>query len=654
MPMTEPERRGTARQGWAAFEALRRTVSRISRRGRRYARAVVQGARRDRAATGAPDRDPPVRVLAERAGERLLPQLLPLLRAARRSPHRRRLALLAAGIVAVILANAAAQIGLNFWQGAFYGALQRRDLPAFARELLTFAPIAGVLLALVVAQTWLQETAKVALREWLTRDLLDEWLVPRRAALLGLRRPGRHQPRPAPARGRAPPRRALGRPRRRPAPGLAPARQLRGRALGAVGAGGVRDRRAPARRPGLHGVVRAGLRLPRLLADLARRPPAGPAQRRALRPRGRAPLRARPRQRGRRGHRADGGEREERLLLGRALGRVVALTRRLAGGTARLAWITSGYGWLTLVVPFVAAAPGYFGGELSFGGLMVLVGAFNQVQQALRWFVDNYARIADWRATLARVATFREALLHLEALGDRTGRIELVQQADESVRLEDVSLCLANGRATLDPPRVEIRPGERVLVVGAPGGGKSTLFRAMAGLWPCGAGRILMPPRDEVLFLPQRPYLPAGTLRAAVARSARFADGAVEAALARVGLDRLAPDLDREGRWDRELSAEQQQRLAFARVLLHAPRWVLLDAADSALDEEGRRRVLSIFADELAGTAVIGFGSAPGPDGFYGREVRLIPVPGDTGLGLHARRRPTGTPPLDASATIPA
>src|SRR3954451_15826699 len=182
MPMTEPERRGTARQGWAAFEALRRTVSRISCRGWRYAWAVVQGPRRDRAATGAPDRDLPVRVLAEGAGERLLPQLLPLLRAARRSPPRRRLALLAAGIVAVILANAAAQIGLNFWQGAFFGALQRRDLPAFARELLTFAPVAGMLLAL--AQTWLQETSKVVLREWLTRDLLGEWLAPRRAALL--------------------------------------------------------------------------------------------------------------------------------------------------------------------------------------------------------------------------------------------------------------------------------------------------------------------------------------------------------------------------------------------------------------------------------------------------------------------------------------
>src|SRR3954469_32784 len=654
MPMTEPERRGTARQGWVAFEALRRTVSRISRRARRYARAVVQGARRDRAATGAPDRDPPVRVLPQGDGERLLPQLLPLLRAARRSPHRRRLALLAAGIVAVILANAAAQIGLNFWQGAFYGALQRRDLPAFARELLTFAPIAGVLLALVVAQTWLQETAKVALRDWLTRDLLDEWLAPRRAALLAFAGPVGTNPDQRlheDARHLAELSADLG-------VGLLQASLLLGSFVGVLWA--------------LSGQVAFGIGGHRLVVPgymvwcaLAYASLGSWLTGRV----GRPLVRLNGERYGREaelrfelvraseaaeGIALDGGEREERLLLGQALGRVVALTRRLAGGTARLAWVTSGYGWLTLVVPFVAAAPGYFGGELSFGGLMVVVGAFNQVQQALRWFVDNYARIADWRATLARVASFREALLHLEALGDRTGRIELVQQADESVRLEDVSLCLANGRTTLDPPRVEIRPGERVLVVGAPGGGKSTLFRAIAGLWPCGAGRILMPPRDAVLFLPQRPYLPPGTLRAAVARSARFADGAVEAALVRVGLDRLAPDLDREERWDRELSAEQQQRLAFARVLLHAPRWVLLDDADAALDEEGRRRVLSIFADELAGTAVIGFGSAPGPDGFYGREVRLVPVPGDTGLGLRTRRRPTGTPPLDASATIPA
>ena len=163
---------------------------------------------------------------------------------------------------------------------------------------------------------------------------------------------------------------------------------------------------------------------------------------------------------------------------------------RLAGGLARLTWITSGYGWLAMVVPIVVAAPGYFDGDISFGTLMMVVGAFNQVQSSLRWFVDNLPQIADWRATLLRVVAFRDALATVDTIGADTGRIEVVESASGKLELDDLQLALPETCATLDQSRVEISPGERIQILGKAASGKSTLFRALAGMWPWGGGRF--------------------------------------------------------------------------------------------------------------------------------------------------------------------
>jgi putative ATP-binding cassette transporter len=346
-----------------------------------------------------------------------------------------------------------------------------------------------------------------------------------------------------------------------------------------------------------------------------------------------------------------GGEADERRVLDEPLERVVTMMVRLAGGLARLTWITSGYGWLALVVPIVVAAPGYFDGELSFGVLMMVVGAFNQVQSSLRWFVDNLAQIADWRATLLRIVSFRNALPGVETIGEETGRIAIVDAGADKLVLKDLAVALPGECATLDQARVEVTPGERIQILGVPGSGKSTLFRALAGMWPWGAGTIQLPPRDAMMFMPQRPYLPPGLLGAAVsypAEEGQFDDAAISAALERVDLGYLAPSLDRDERWDRKLSLDEQQRLAFARLLLHAPRWVFLDDAIGALAEDHRHLVLSIFERELASATVIRFGRDRAPGGTWNRTLHLILRPGEPCL---VPVRPLASEAVAASTT---
>ncbi len=543
------------------------------------------------------------------------------------SPARGRVALLVFGIVAVICLNAAAQIRLNGWQGAFFDALGARALPAFLTQLLVFVPIMASLLVLVVAQTWLQEMTKVRLREWLTRDLLDQWLAPRRACLLahageiGVNPDQRMQ---EDARHLSELSAELG-------VGLLQATLLLVSFIGVLwvlsahvvfgsgdGAFSI---------PGymvwcalgyaLTGSTltwRVGRPLIRINAERYARE----AKLRFALVRVNECAEAIA---------LHGGEADERRALDGTVDQVVQITSRLAGGLARLTWITSGYGWLAIVAPVLVAAPGYFQGSMSFGGLMMVVGAFNQVQQALRWFVDNFSRIADWRATLLRVVSFRRALLGLEEDVGTGGSIRRVDAPAPALVIDRLSVALAEGRARLDEPRVEIEPGERVLIVGEPGAGKSTLFRALAGLWPWGGGSLQLPPRASMMFMPHRPYLPPGTLRGAIAYPSApdaFAAGDIEAALARLGLDRLTPALDRERRWDRELSLDDQQRLAFVRLLLHRPRWVFLDDAMGALGDAHRQAVLDLFDEELRGTAVVGISRSAARQGFYGRVLRLV------------------------------
>ena len=191
-------------------------------------------------------------------------------------------------------------------------------------------------------------------------------------------------------------------------------------------------------------------------------------------------------------------------------------------------------------------------------------------------------------------------------------------------------MLFADGRVVIAETSVEIALGERILIVGESGAGKSTLFRAIAGLWPWGTGAILLPDQDAMMFMPQRPYLPLGTLRAALTypdAPTAFTTGVIETALKRVGLAEFQPMLDLPARLDKSLSLGQQQLIAFARLLLHRPSWVFLDEATSALDELSQKRVMSIFDQELEGATVVSIGHRPGLEAFHRRVLHLVRSP---------------------------
>jgi putative ATP-binding cassette transporter len=325
-----------------------------------------------------------------------------------------------------------------------------------------------------------------------------------------------------------------------------------------------------------------------------------------------------------------GGEADEARRIEVDLTAVLAATGRLVTGLTNLTWITAGYGWFTIVAPILVAAPLYFAGSLSFGGLMMASGAFIQVQSSLRWFVDNFSTIADWRATLLRVASFRRALIDTDVLHDIESRIAFVTGEPGKISIDDLEIASPAGCTLLEEKHIEIKAGERVLIVGESGTGKTLLFRALAGLWPWGSGRVAHPKDEALLYMPRTPYLPPGTLREALAypsTTETFEPNEYAKALVRLELQRLVPLLDSSQRWDRELSEDEQQTLAFARVLLHAPRWVLIDEVLDSLDDEARQRVIDIFVKDLERTGVIHIGRADAHDHLFSRVLHLIKDP---------------------------
>ena len=308
-------------------------------------------------------------------------------------------------------------------------------------------------------------------------------------------------------------------------------------------------------------------------------------------------------------------------------------------GQGSLALLTSSLAYLAPVVPLVVALPRYLVGDLQLGGLMQTAQAFSNVQWALSWLIDNFSRFADWRASTDRVVQLHVALHDLEDTIDTPDgeHIEVTSGGADRLVLREVGLSRPDGEALVAEAEVEIQPGERVLIRGQSGSGKSTIMRAIAGVWPWGRGSVELP-KGRMAFMPQKPYFPLGTLREAMIYPEKpngIDDEELREALHKVGLDHLRGRLDEEERWDHILSGGEQQRLAFARVLLQKPAWVFMDEATSALDDAGQANVMRLLAQDLPDTAVVSIGHRPGLEAFHTRE--LVLEPGEDGANLRAR-----------------
>lgn len=327
----------------------------------------------------------------------------------------------------------------------------------------------------------------------------------------------------------------------------------------------------------------------------------------------------------------DRGEPVERNQLGLRFTDVLANYLNLIRKQKQLTWFTVGFSQAAVVFPFIVAAPRFFSGAIQLGQLMQISSAFGRVQDSLSWFVDNYARLASWRATTDRITSFEESF---QALQQGLAQQGVSTNADERMAIDKLALALPGGAPLLSAQGLTVAPGDTILVKGPSGSGKSSLFRGLAGIWPWAQRRLRLPADFDarVMFLPQRPYFPNGSLRTALAYpepTDTYSDLALRDALVQALLPDLAQRLDDSDTWGQKLSGGEQQRLAIARAFLKKPRWLFVDEATSALDEEAEATLYTRLQSLVRASngALVSIAHRPAVAAFHQSQWTLTPQP---------------------------
>jgi putative ATP-binding cassette transporter len=320
------------------------------------------------------------------------------------------------------------------------------------------------------------------------------------------------------------------------------------------------------------------------------------------------------------------GERDEMRSFRARFGSVVGNWWQIMRRQKILNTFTIGYSQAAIIFPFAVAGNRYFAGTIQLGGLMQISSAFGHVQGSLSWFIGAYNTFANWKATADRLLGFQYAIDNARTEMRSKSGVRRSQETESDLMIDNVSLTLPNGSPLMAASSAVIKPGESVLIRGPSGAGKSTLFRAIAGIWPFGAGQIRLPLNRRGLFLPQRAYLPIGTLREVIAYpmlDGGFSDKDVSDALTTVGLQHLNARLNEQQNWSLQLSPGEQQRIAFARAVLQQPAWLFLDEATSSLDEHAEQQLYRMLKEKLPQTTIISVGHRSTLQAFHTRTLEL-------------------------------
>jgi putative ATP-binding cassette transporter len=561
----------------------------------------------------------------------------------------RRAWLLSAGLVAVILLTIAIQYAINVWNRAFFDALEKKDSATALWQAMIFLPLIAVSVLFSVANVYARMSTQRVWRRWLTSHVVDYWLQKGRYFQLNLVG-GDHK-----------------NPEYRIADDLrlstdAPVDFAYGLLTAILSAatfivvlwtiGGALTLEIGGRNitiPGflviaavIYAVLASGsmVLIGRRFIQVAESKNQAEAEYRyvltRLRENGESIALL-------------GGEQEERAGLDKSLATVLRRWRDLCVQHMRTTIASQSSAQIAGVVPVLLCTPKYLEGSMSLGQVMQAASAFVIVQSAFSWIVDNYPRFADWTASARRLASLLVSLDALEQ-AEKEGIGHIVQGATDKAAMElvNLSVTLDDGTSVIDDTEVTIMPGEKVLIVGESGTGKSSLVRAIAGLWPWGGGEILFQHHAKLFLLPQRPYIPVGSLRRAVAYPTPLEESDREAvieALEAVGLGQFVERVDEESNWDQTLSGGEKQRLAFARLLIQKPTIVVLDEATSALDPSSQEAMMGLLAERLPDTTVISVGHRPELEAFHERKLTMGSHPegarliGDVDLVTKSRRK---------------
>jgi putative ATP-binding cassette transporter len=554
------------------------------------------------------------------------------------------------GLAGCLVLSVLATYALNLWNRWFFDSLEARNVDAVTQAVFFFPLIIAWMAAVGVGTVLTRETLQVRWRAWIVAQLVDRWLGNRRFYHLNVT--GKEPPNPEyrisdDTRWATEPLVDLG---------IGLAQSLGSAALFisvlwtvggsiALDLGSVGTVTIPGYMMWMslaYGVIASGLMLwvgAPLVGFVGRKNEAEGYFRFAMmRVRDNAESVA-----------LMNGGRYEQAILGRFYDTVVARWMAMVWRHGRLTWISNAFGPMTQyqIIPLLFAAPKYLSGDLTLGQVTQLAFAFAQVQLAISWLVNEFNRITEWYASARRVMDIVTACDAIDGEIAAQAVAPAAGAGGAAVSLDGVAINDGNGRQLISEASLTAGPGEAVHISGESSTGKSVLVRVLAGLWPCRRGSVAAPDSGCVMIVPQKSYLPLGSLKGALLYPepdlAIGNDRLVEA-LKRVGLEALAPRLGEVARWDQVLANGERQRLAVARLLLHKPQVVILDDALSALEDEAQETLLRCIRSDLPGTTIISLAQRPAPDGRHDSQLVLKRKPEGAVL------TPLGTPAL-ASAT---